>query len=148
MMLCYICGNYSGKLKTQKVKNNCKNVLGFEHYTGLQMRCTCLRNHAIYACIILCIMVYVNVRIIKPFPSVFSGRADKSSVRSSQMSSRTPPSFTRTPSRRYQRRIVEGANDSECSRTRVFCYFFFFFQNVSSPIFPPPMSLISDLSSL
>jgi len=49
----------------------------------------------------------------------FSGRADKSSARSSQMSNRTPPSFTRTPSRRYQRRIVEGASDSKWRVHRV-----------------------------
>lgn len=38
----------------------------------------------------------------------FSGRTEKQAVRDAQMKVRTPPSFSRTPSRRYQRRIVEG----------------------------------------
>lgn len=42
-----------------------------------------------------------------------SSRMDKLSGRSSQMGMRNPPSFIRTPSRRYQRRIVEGAADSK-----------------------------------
>lgn len=36
---------------------------------------------------------------------------DKLSGRSSQLGLRNPPSFIRTPSRRYQRRIVEGASE-------------------------------------
>jgi len=51
-----------------------------------------------------------------------SGRADKTSVRSTQLSNRSPPSFTRTPSRRYQRRIVEGASDSKYRKIQIFFY--------------------------
>lgn len=38
---------------------------------------------------------------------------DKLSGRSSQLGMRNPPSFVRTPSRRYQRRIVEGASEGK-----------------------------------
>nr|XP_022901841.1 band 4.1-like protein 4 isoform X2 [Onthophagus taurus] len=41
----------------------------------------------------------------------FSGHTEKQAVRDAQLKVRTPPTFSRTPSRRYQRRIVEGANN-------------------------------------
>ncbi len=44
-----------------------------------------------------------------------SSRSDKLSGRSSQLGMRNPPSFIRTPSRRYQRRIVEGASEGMCN---------------------------------
>ncbi|XP_046399436.1 band 4.1-like protein 4A isoform X2 [Ischnura elegans] len=43
--------------------------------------------------------------------SRFSGRTEKQAQADAQMRLRSPPQFTRTPSRRYQRRIVEGAQD-------------------------------------
>jgi hypothetical protein len=42
-----------------------------------------------------------------------SGRTEKQAQRDAQLRLRSPPQFTRTPSRRYQRRIVEGAQDSK-----------------------------------
>lgn len=42
-----------------------------------------------------------------------SGRTEKQAQRDVQLRLRSPPQFTRTPSRRYQRRIVEGAQDSK-----------------------------------
>jgi hypothetical protein len=41
----------------------------------------------------------------------YSGRTEKQAQRDAQMRLRNPPQFARTPSRRYQRRIVEGAQD-------------------------------------
>ncbi|XP_046399439.1 band 4.1-like protein 4 isoform X5 [Ischnura elegans] len=41
----------------------------------------------------------------------YSGRTEKQAQADAQMRLRSPPQFTRTPSRRYQRRIVEGAQD-------------------------------------
>lgn len=35
-------------------------------------------------------------------------------MQEARLSSRQQPEVTRTPSRRYQRRVVEGAVDSEC----------------------------------
>jgi FERM adjacent (FA) len=43
----------------------------------------------------------------------FSGRTEKQAQIDAQMRLRSPPTFSRTPSRRYQRRIVEGALDCE-----------------------------------
>ncbi|KAE9524940.1 hypothetical protein AGLY_014990 [Aphis glycines] len=90
-------------------KNNDENTYGFE--TPSRPACKHL-----YKCSMEHHSFFRLVQVSPNPPDVIStrfssGRADKSSVRSSQMSSRTPPSFTRTPSRRYQRRIVEGAND-------------------------------------
>ncbi|CAH1722693.1 unnamed protein product [Aphis gossypii] len=92
-------------------KNNDENTYGFE--TPSRPACKHL-----YKCSMEHHSFFKLVQVSPNPPDVIStrfssGRADKSSVRSSQMSSRTPPSFTRTPSRRYQRRIVEGANDNQ-----------------------------------
>ncbi|XP_025419014.1 band 4.1-like protein 4 [Sipha flava] len=92
-------------------KNNDENTYGFE--TPSRPACKHL-----YKCSMEHHSFFRLVQVSPNPPDVIStrfssGRADKSSVRSSQMSSRTPPSFTRTPSRRYQRRIVEGANDNQ-----------------------------------
>jgi hypothetical protein len=43
----------------------------------------------------------------------YSGRTEKQAQRDAQLRLRSPPQFTRTPSRRYQRRIVEGAQDGK-----------------------------------
>ncbi|XP_059479467.1 band 4.1-like protein 4 isoform X3 [Neocloeon triangulifer] len=42
----------------------------------------------------------------------YSGRTEKQAQIDAQMRIRSPPQFSRTPSRRLQRRIVEGAQDS------------------------------------
>ncbi|VVC26176.1 Hypothetical protein CINCED_3A024797 [Cinara cedri] len=92
-------------------KNNDENTYGFE--TPSRPACKHL-----YKCSMEHHKFFRLVQVQSPNPPdvistrFSSGRADKSSVRSSQMSNRTPPSFTRTPSRRYQRRIIEGANDN------------------------------------
>lgn len=44
---------------------------------------------------------------------IFSGRTEKQAVQDAQMKARTPPPFTRVPSRRYQRRIIEGTIGSK-----------------------------------
>ncbi|XP_025195589.1 band 4.1-like protein 4 isoform X3 [Melanaphis sacchari] len=92
-------------------KNNDENTYGFE--TPSRPACKHL-----YKCSMEHHSFFRLVQVSPNPPDVIStrfssGRADKSSVRSSQMSNRTPPSFTRTPSRRYQRRIVEGSNDNQ-----------------------------------
>ncbi|XP_015378725.1 PREDICTED: band 4.1-like protein 4 isoform X2 [Diuraphis noxia] len=92
-------------------KNNDENTYGFE--TPSRPACKHL-----YKCSMEHHSFFRLVQVSPNPPDVIStrfssGRADKSSVRSSQMSNRTPPSFTRTPSRRYQRRIVEGASDNQ-----------------------------------
>ncbi|XP_060854377.1 band 4.1-like protein 4 isoform X2 [Rhopalosiphum padi] len=92
-------------------KNNDENTYGFE--TPSRPACKHL-----YKCSMEHHSFFRLVQVSPNPPDVIStrfssGRADKSSVRSSQMSNRTPPSFIRTPSRRYQRRIVEGANDNQ-----------------------------------
>lgn len=52
-----------------------------------------------------------------------SGRTEKEAVQEAKLGSRTQPEFTRMPSRRYQRRIVEGAQDSEyCGTGPVFSW--------------------------
>ncbi|XP_050538194.1 band 4.1-like protein 4 isoform X2 [Daktulosphaira vitifoliae] len=92
-------------------KNNDENTYGFE--TPSRPACKHL-----YKCSMEHHSFFRLVQVSPNPPDVIntrfsSGRADKSSVRSSQMSGRIPPSFTRTPSRRYQRRIVEGSSDNQ-----------------------------------
>lgn len=41
-----------------------------------------------------------------------SGRTEKQAVRDAQLRIRNPPLFSRTSSRRYQKRIVEGVLES------------------------------------
>jgi len=43
----------------------------------------------------------------------FSGRTEKQAQADTQMRLRSPPQFSRTPSRRYQRRIIEGSADGK-----------------------------------
>lgn len=61
-----------------------------------------------------CLHIYKIVYVLLIYIHC-SGRTEKQAVRDAQLRARTPPSFTRTPSRRYQRRIVEGANDGMSS---------------------------------
>lgn len=46
-------------------------------------------------------------------PPPLSGRTEKEAAQEAKVGARTQPEFTRMPSRRYQRRIVEGAQDSK-----------------------------------
>ncbi|KAF2898763.1 hypothetical protein ILUMI_07413 [Ignelater luminosus] len=93
-------------------KNNDESTYGFE--TPSKAACKhlwkcCVEHHAFFRL----------VQVSPTTPDIFalgsrfrySGRTEKQAVRDAQLRARTPPSFTRTPSRRYQRRIVEGAND-------------------------------------
>lgn len=54
-----------------------------------------------------------NKYLLFLFTCLFSGRTEKQAQRDAQLRMRSPPQFTRTPSRRYQRRIVEGAQDGK-----------------------------------
>ncbi|XP_017769983.1 PREDICTED: band 4.1-like protein 4, partial [Nicrophorus vespilloides] len=93
-------------------KNNDESTYGFE--TPSKAACKhlwkcCVEHHAFFRL----------VQVSPTTPDIFalgsrfrySGRTEKQAVRDAQIKVRTPPSFSRTPSRRYQRRIVEGAND-------------------------------------
>ncbi|XP_068916245.1 band 4.1-like protein 4 isoform X2 [Tenebrio molitor] len=90
-------------------KNNDESTYGFE--TPSKSGCKhlwkcCVEHHAFFRL----------VQVAPTTPDIFalgsrfrySGRTEKQAVRDAQMKVRTPPSFSRTPSRRYQRRIVEG----------------------------------------
>ncbi|KAK9758656.1 FERM N-terminal domain [Popillia japonica] len=94
-------------------KNNDENTYGFE--TPSKAACKhlwkcCVEHHAFFRL----------VQVSPTTPDIFalgsrfrySGRTEKQAVRDAQLKVRTPPPFSRTPSRRYQRRIVEGANDT------------------------------------
>ncbi|XP_075216694.1 uncharacterized protein LOC142322004 [Lycorma delicatula] len=104
---------YKGRYFMLRVcdKNNEENTYGFE--TPSKPACKHL-----YKC---CVDHHAFFRLVQVSPNppdiigsrYSSGRAEKfSSQREAQMRLRSPPQFTRTPSRRYQRRIVEGAQDS------------------------------------
>ncbi|XP_066996312.2 band 4.1-like protein 4 isoform X3 [Anabrus simplex] len=93
-------------------KNNDENTYGFE--TPSKPACKhlwkcCVEHHAFFRL----------VQVSPTTPDIFalgsrfrySGRTEKQAQRDAQMRLRSPPQFTRTPSRRYQRRIVEGAQD-------------------------------------
>ncbi|KAJ3640243.1 hypothetical protein Zmor_003553 [Zophobas morio] len=90
-------------------KNNDESTYGFE--TPSKSGCKhlwkcCVEHHAFFRL----------VQVAPTTPDIFalgsrfrySGRTEKQAVRDAQMKVRTPPSFSRTPSRRYQRRIAEG----------------------------------------
>lgn len=94
-------------------KNNDENTYGFE--TPSKPACKhlwkcCVEHHAFFRL----------VQVSPTTPDIFalgsrfrySGRTEKQAQRDVQMRLRSPPQFVRTPSRRYQRRIVEGAQDS------------------------------------
>ncbi|KAF5288131.1 hypothetical protein FQA39_LY15475, partial [Lamprigera yunnana] len=94
-------------------KNNEESTYGFE--TPCKAACKhlwkcCVEHHAFFRL----------VQVSPTTPDIFalgsrfrySGSTEKQAVRDAQLRARTPPSFTRTPSRRYQRRILEGANES------------------------------------
>ncbi|XP_054277525.1 band 4.1-like protein 4 isoform X2 [Macrosteles quadrilineatus] len=91
-------------------KNNDENTYGFE--TPSKPACKhlykcCVEHHAFFR------LVQVSPNPPDVIGTRFSsGRAEKISQREAQMRLRSPPQFTRTPSRRYQRRIVEGAQDT------------------------------------
>ncbi|XP_046661412.1 band 4.1-like protein 4 isoform X2 [Homalodisca vitripennis] len=90
-------------------KNNDENTYGFE--TPSKPACKhlykcCVEHHAFFR------LVQVSPNPPDVIGTRFSGRAEKISQREAQMRLRSPPQFTRTPSRRYQRRIVEGAQDA------------------------------------
>ncbi|PSN55949.1 hypothetical protein C0J52_00424, partial [Blattella germanica] len=92
---------------------NDENTYGFE--TPSKPACKhlwkcCVEHHAFFRL----------VQVSPTTPDIFalgsrfrySGRTEKQAQRDAQMRLRSPPQFTRTPSRRYQRRIVEGAQDT------------------------------------
>ncbi|XP_049832694.1 band 4.1-like protein 4 isoform X5 [Schistocerca gregaria] len=94
-------------------KNNDENTYGFE--TPSKSACKhlwkcCVEHHAFFRL----------VQVSPTTPDIFSlgsrfrysGRTEKQAQRDAQLRLRSPPQFTRTPSRRYQRRIVEGAQDA------------------------------------
>ncbi|XP_065207424.1 band 4.1-like protein 4 isoform X2 [Planococcus citri] len=90
-------------------KNNEENTYGFE--TPSRAACKhlykcCKEHHSFFQ------LVHVSTNAPDVVNTRFSSRMDKLSGRSSQMGMRNPPSFIRTPSRRYQRRIVEGAAET------------------------------------
>jgi len=101
-------------------KNNDESTYGFE--TPSKAACKhlwkcCVEHHAFFRL----------VQVSPATPDIFalgsrfrySGRTEKQAVRDAQIKVRTPPTFARTPSRRYQRRIVEGATDSQQAEERV-----------------------------
>ncbi|XP_015835298.1 band 4.1-like protein 4 isoform X3 [Tribolium castaneum] len=90
-------------------KNNDESTYGFE--TPSKSGCKhlwkcCVEHHAFFRL----------VQVTPTTPDIFalgsrfrySGRTEKQAVRDAQMKVRTPPAFSRTPSRRYQRRVIEG----------------------------------------
>ncbi|KAF5306005.1 hypothetical protein FQR65_LT07498 [Abscondita terminalis] len=95
-------------------KNNEESTYGFE--TPSKAACKhlwkcCVEHHAFFRL----------VQVSPTAPDIFalgsrfrySGSTEKQAVRDAQLRARTPPSFTRTPSRSYQRRLVDnGGNDS------------------------------------
>nr|XP_018908523.1 PREDICTED: band 4.1-like protein 4A [Bemisia tabaci] len=89
-------------------KNNEENTYGFE--TPSRAACKHL-----YKCSAEHHSFFRLVQVLPNPPDIltsrFSSRTEKLSGRSLQLSLRNPPNFVRTPSRRYQRRIVEGALD-------------------------------------
>ncbi|KAL0279594.1 UNVERIFIED_CONTAM: hypothetical protein PYX00_001113 [Menopon gallinae] len=93
-------------------KNNEENTYGFE--TPSKPACKhlwkcCVEHHAFFRL----------VQVSPTSPDIFalgsrfrySGRTEKQAQADAQMRLRSPPHFCRTPSRRYQRRRVEGAPD-------------------------------------
>ncbi|XP_021942330.1 band 4.1-like protein 4 isoform X2 [Zootermopsis nevadensis] len=92
-------------------KNNDENTYGFE--TPSKSACKhlwkcCVEHHAFFRLV----QVSPTAPDIFVLGSRFSGRTEKQAQRDAQLRMRSPPQFTRTPSRRYQRRIVEGAQDA------------------------------------
>ncbi|XP_049832695.1 band 4.1-like protein 4 isoform X6 [Schistocerca gregaria] len=92
-------------------KNNDENTYGFE--TPSKSACKhlwkcCVEHHAFFRLV----QVSPTTPDIFSLGSRFSGRTEKQAQRDAQLRLRSPPQFTRTPSRRYQRRIVEGAQDA------------------------------------
>ncbi|XP_063225900.1 band 4.1-like protein 4 isoform X2 [Bacillus rossius redtenbacheri] len=94
-------------------KNNDENTYGFE--TPSKPACKhlwrcCVEHHAFFRLL----QVSPAGQDIFALGSRFrySGRTEKQAQRDAQIRLRSPPQFTRTPSRRYQRRIVEGAQDA------------------------------------
>ncbi|KAB0801211.1 hypothetical protein PPYR_05565 [Photinus pyralis] len=94
-------------------KNNEESTYGFE--TPSKAACKhlwkcCVEHHAFFRL----------VQVSPTTPDIFalgsrfrySGSTEKQAVRDAQLRARTPPSFTRTPSRRYQRRILDGSSDT------------------------------------
>ncbi|XP_071545097.1 uncharacterized protein [Panulirus ornatus] len=94
-------------------KNNSENTYGFE--TPSKAACKhlwqcCVEHHAFFR---LTQASGNSPAAIFSLGSKFrySGRTEKEAVQDAKIGSRTQPEFTRMPSRRYQRRIVEGAQD-------------------------------------
>nr|XP_053632322.1 band 4.1-like protein 4A [Cherax quadricarinatus] len=92
-------------------KNNSENTYGFE--TPSKAACKhlwqcCVEHHAFFR---LTQASGNSPAAIFSLGSKFSGRTEKEAVQDAKLGSRTQPEFTRMPSRRYQRRIVEGAQD-------------------------------------
>ncbi|XP_071545095.1 uncharacterized protein [Panulirus ornatus] len=93
-------------------KNNSENTYGFE--TPSKAACKhlwqcCVEHHAFFR---LTQASGNSPAAIFSLGSKFSGRTEKEAVQDAKIGSRTQPEFTRMPSRRYQRRIVEGAQDT------------------------------------
>ncbi|KAG7153694.1 Band 4.1-like protein 4-like [Homarus americanus] len=95
-------------------KNNSENTYGFE--TPSKAACKhlwqcCVEHHAFFR---LTQASGNSPAAIFSLGSKFrySGRTEKEAVQDAKLGSRTQPEFTRLPSRRYQRRIVEGAQDT------------------------------------
>ncbi|KAK3853089.1 hypothetical protein Pcinc_040357, partial [Petrolisthes cinctipes] len=93
-------------------KNNSENTYGFE--TPSKAACKhlwqcCVEHHAFFR---LTQASGNTPAAIFSLGSKFSGRTEKEAVQEAKLGSRTQPEFTRIPSRRYQRRIVEGAQDT------------------------------------
>ncbi|XP_068219741.1 band 4.1-like protein 4 isoform X5 [Palaemon carinicauda] len=95
-------------------KNNSENTYGFE--TPSKAACKhlwqcCVEHHAFFR---LTQASGNSPAAIFSLGSKFrySGRTEKEAVQDAKLGSRTQPEFTRMPSRRYQRRIVEGAQDT------------------------------------
>ncbi|ROT83041.1 Band 4.1-like protein 4 [Penaeus vannamei] len=98
-------------------KNNSENTYGFE--TPSKAACKhlwqcCVEHHAFFR------LTQASGNSPRPFFSLgskFSGRTEKEAAQEAKVGARTQPEFTRMPSRRYQRRIVEGAQDTREWRT-------------------------------
>ncbi|XP_042870433.1 serine-rich adhesin for platelets-like isoform X4 [Penaeus japonicus] len=93
-------------------KNNSENTYGFE--TPSKAACKhlwqcCVEHHAFFR---LTQASGNSPAAIFSLGSKFSGRTEKEAAQEAKVGARTQPEFTRMPSRRYQRRIVEGAQDT------------------------------------
>ncbi|XP_049964471.1 band 4.1-like protein 4 [Schistocerca serialis cubense] len=122
-------------------KNNDENTYGFE--TPSKSACKhlwkcCVEHHAFFRL----------VQVSPTTPDIFSlgsrfrysGRTEKQAQRDAQLRLRSPPQFTRTPSRRYQRRIVEGAQDAPKVEETL--------NKENAPPPPPPVQELKPISTV